>query len=128
VKPSSGKSCVSAVIDLTGEFPEAAPFLAIDYRHIPVLDLTAPSTDQLEEAVTFIDQRTENGFVYVHCKIGYSRSAAVAGAYLLAKRRAATVDEAIAHLRTIRPSIVIRPEADAALRKFESARAGRDSV
>jgi protein-tyrosine phosphatase len=113
---------VSSVIDLTGEFSEAAPFLAIDYRHIPVLDLTAPSMDQLDEAVAFIDQRIHEGVVYVHCKIGYSRSAAVAGAYLLAKGLAATVEDAIEHLRNIRASIVIRPEAEAALRRFAHRR------
>jgi membrane-associated phospholipid phosphatase len=113
---------VSSVIDLTGEFSEAAPFLAIDYRHIPVLDLTAPSMDQLDEAVAFIDQRIHEGVVYVHCKIGYSRSAAVAGAYLLAKGLAATVEDAIEHLRNTRASIVIRPEAEAALRRFAHRR------
>ena len=64
-----------------------------------------------------------SGRVYVHCKIGYSRSAAVVGAWLVASGAARSADEAIARLRAARPSIVIRPEAETALRKFAGAAA-----
>ena len=110
------KQGVTTVLDLTAEFSEAAPFLRTRYRNIPILDLTAPTADQLREAVAFITEEAARGIVYVHCKIGYSRSAAVVGAYLLAAERAATADEAAAMLREARPSIVIRPEAMEALR------------
>ncbi len=56
--------------------------------------------------------------MYVHCKVGYSRSGAVAGAYLFANHEVATVEEAVAQLREVRPSIIIRPEAMEALRVF----------
>jgi protein-tyrosine phosphatase len=52
-----------------------------------------------------------------------SRSAAVAGAYLLAAQEAATVEEAVARLRKVRPSIIIRPEAMEALRGFQQSAA-----
>jgi predicted protein tyrosine phosphatase len=109
---------VTAVLDLTAEFSEAAAFRATNYRNLPILDLTGPTQDQLREAVAFLAEEAANGTVYLHCKIGYSRSAAVAGAYLLACREAATVEEAVARLREVRPSIVIRPEARAALCAF----------
>jgi protein phosphatase len=64
-------------------------------------------------------QHAAQGIVYVHCKVGYSRSAAVVGAFLLAAGHCATADEALSRLRESRPSIVIRPEAQAALRQFE---------
>lgn len=118
------RSGVAAVVDLTAEFSAPRPFLDVDYLHLPVLDLTAPSPDQLDEAVAFIADRSRRGVVYVHCKIGYSRSAAVVGAYLLASGLAATAEEAVAWLRRVRPSIVIRPEAAAALQAFEVRRAG----
>jgi protein-tyrosine phosphatase len=47
----------------------------------------------------------------VHCKIGYSRTAAVVACYLLASGKAHSADEAMQLLRKVRPSIVIRPEA-----------------
>jgi len=59
--------------------------------------------------------------VYVHCKIGYSRSAAVVGAHLLASGLTSSVAEAETCLRRARPSIVIRREAMEALRRFAPA-------
>jgi membrane-associated phospholipid phosphatase len=81
---------VTAVLDLTAEFSEAAPLLALPYKNIPVLDLTAPTHDQLAEALRFISEHATTGTVYVHCKIGYSRSAAVVAAWLLASNHAAS--------------------------------------
>jgi hypothetical protein len=115
---AAGQRGVTAVLDLTAEFSEAAPFRAARYRNLPILDLTAPTQGQLHEAAAFIAEEAARGTVYLHCKIGYSRTAAVAGAYLLASREAATAEEAVARLREVRPSIVIRPEAMEALRAF----------
>lgn len=111
---------VTAVLDLTCEFSEATPLLGVKYRNIPVLDLTSPTIEQLREAIQFITRQvTAGGTVYLHCKIGYSRSAAVVGAYLLTAGLAASAEEAVARLRSVRPSIVVRPEARAALEEWE---------
>ena len=109
---------VTAVVDLSDAFSEAAPFVNATYLHLPVLDLTAPTPAHLAEAVAFINEHSSRGTVFVHCKIGYSRSAAVVGAWLLATGRAKSVDDAIVRLRAIRPSIVIRPEVRIALAGF----------
>ena len=108
----------TAVLDLTCEFSEARPFLAVAYCSLPILDLTGPTRQQLHDAVMFITKHAGKGKVYVHCKIGYSRSAAVVGSYLLASKRVASVEEAIALMRMARPSLIIRPEALEALRVF----------
>ena len=113
---------VTAVLDLTAEFPEAGPFLKVRYRNLPILDLTAPTQQQLTEAVEFITDEASCGVVYVHCKIGYSRSAAVVAGYLLASGQAATPDAALAHLRLVRPAIVVRPEALRAVEAFAASR------
>ncbi|HEX8077296.1 MAG TPA: dual specificity protein phosphatase family protein [Chthoniobacterales bacterium] len=104
------KKGVTAVLDLTSEFSEAAPLRTVAYKNIPILDLTAPTTEQLQEAAAFIQQESETGIVYVHCKIGYSRTAAIAAAYLLRAGLAGSVSEAIERIRQARPGIVIRPE------------------
>ena len=111
---------VTAVLDLTAEFSESAPFRAVTYKNIPVLDLTAPSNERLEEMVAFIDRESKSGIVYVHCKIGYSRTALVATAWLLRSRHATSVAEAIDLVRRARPAVVMRPEVLAALRRFEA--------
>jgi membrane-associated phospholipid phosphatase len=110
---------VTAVLDLTGEFTEAAPFLSVNYLHLPVMDLTAPTPAQLDAGAEFIREQSSVGIVYVHCKIGYSRTAGVAGAYLLASGQAETAQQAIDMLRAARPSIIIRAEIRTAIRAYE---------
>lgn len=112
---------VTAVLDLTAEFSEAAPFLGVDYLNLAVLDLTAPTPAQLEEAARFIHERAEKGTVYVHCKVGYSRTAAAVGAYLLRYAVARDVDEVVKMLEAARPGIVVRPEVREALHAFTAA-------
>lgn len=112
---------VTAVLDLTSEFSETKPFLKINYRNLQILDLSAPTLDQLHEASSFIEEAHTNGIVYVHCKIGYSRSAAAVVAFLLTRNKVASVNEAIVLLRQIRPSIIIRPEVIQALHTFAAS-------
>jgi len=117
---------VTAVLDLAAELDEARAFTRLRYKSLPILDLTAPTLEQLDEGVRFIRAESRRGIVYMHCKIGYSRTAALVAAYLLASRRAGTTDEALAILRRARPSIVVRPEAELAIRRFEARlRTGR---
>ncbi|WP_197532796.1 phosphatase PAP2/dual specificity phosphatase family protein [Symmachiella macrocystis] len=116
---------VTAVVDLTVAFSEPSEFQRLDYLALPVLDLTAPTPEQLDTAVQFIELHSQRGVVYVHCNIGYSRSAAVVGAYLLHTGMARHADEAMAQLRAARPTIVIRPEAEAAIRRYHRERCGR---
>jgi protein-tyrosine phosphatase len=122
---------VVSVLDLSAEFSEAKPFRKINYRNIPVLDLTAPTQAQLAEMSKFIGNHSRNGVVYVHCKIGYSRSAAAIAAYLTMSGKVKTAEEAFAMIRRVRPSVVIRPEVLSALSEFEhrvrSSPAGADS-
>ena len=113
------RSGVASVLDLSAEFSEAKPFRKINYRNIPVLDLTAPTQAQLAEMGEFISNHSRNGAVYVHCKIGYSRSAAAVAAYLIMSGTANTAKEAFAIIRRVRPSVVIRPEVISALSEFD---------
>jgi Dual specificity phosphatase, catalytic domain/PAP2 superfamily len=112
-------SGVASVLDLSAEFSEAKPLRKINYRNVPVLDLTAPTQAQLVETSQFIGNHSRNGAVYVHCKIGYSRSAAAIAAYLIISGEVKTAEEAFAMIRRVRPSVVIRPEVLSALSEFE---------
>ncbi|MEM0966043.1 MAG: dual specificity protein phosphatase family protein [Verrucomicrobiota bacterium] len=110
---------VTAILDLTAEFSEPSPLRRLNYLNLPILDLTAPSDEQIEKAIRFIDEERSKGMVYVHCKIGYSRTAAIAGCYLLHKGLAKGADEAMNFMREARPGLVIRPEAEATLRRWK---------
>ena len=109
---------VTAVLDLTAEFSESKPLRHLYYKNVPILDLTAPKPDQLEEMAYFIERESAGGIVYVHCKLGYSRTAAVAAAYLLRSGQAASLPEAIEWVRRVRPRVVLRPEIIEALQEF----------
>jgi 1-acyl-sn-glycerol-3-phosphate acyltransferase/membrane-associated phospholipid phosphatase/predicted protein tyrosine phosphatase len=108
---------VVAVVDLTPDFNETPIFMHLPYLNVPTLDLTAPDPASLQRAVQFVTAHAQRGIVYVHCKVGYSRSAAAVGAYLLASGHARTVDEALAMIRRARPQVVIRPEIIACLHR-----------
>jgi protein-tyrosine phosphatase/membrane-associated phospholipid phosphatase len=112
---------VTAVVDLTAEFSECELFRRLAYLNVPVLDLTAPTLAQLAEIVAFIDTHARRGLVFVHCKAGYSRSAAAVGAYLMATRPVFSAADVAAILRAARPSIVVRPEITSALKRLERA-------
>jgi len=116
---------VTAVLDMTAEFSERKELLAGRYLNLAVIDLTAPTQNQLRGAAEFIEREAAVGGVYVHCKAGYSRSAAAVGAYLLASGRAKDPRECLLLLKGARPSIVVRPEILKALDEF--ARTVRDA-
>ena len=44
---------VTGVLDVTAEFSEAMPFLSTCYLNVPILDLTAPTPEQLQRCVNF---------------------------------------------------------------------------
>lgn len=98
---------VRAVLDLTAEYSESLPFLRLPYWNVPILDLTVPTQEQLDEAIAFIRQHSSRGPVYIHCALGLSRCACIAAAYLLAEGLAQTVPEAIERIRCARPEIVL---------------------
>lgn len=107
---------VNRVLDLTAEFSEPGSLVALDYLNLPVPDLTAPTPKQLAEGSAFILHALAAGqTVYVHCKVGYSRSAAIAANVLVISGHCRDIPEAFQRLRDTRPGIVIRPEIHKAL-------------
>lgn len=103
-----------AVLDLTAEYPATAG----DHKllNIPVLDLTAPSLAQLQQAVNFLKQHP---CCYVHCSLGLGRSVAVAAAYLVSQGQ--TLEQALGHLAHVRPGFRLIEASRSVLREFEKA-------
>jgi protein phosphatase len=116
---------VRAVLDLTAELDEAArssDARALSERAGPRPDRADPRADARGRRVRRAPRR-RGEVVYVHCKIGYSRSAR-SSAPADRERRAATADAAIESLRAARPTLVVRAEAREAIEV--SAAAGHD--
>jgi hypothetical protein len=96
------ESNATAVLDLAPEATETAPLRKQAYCNIPILDFTTPTLDQLRDAVAWIDQHIGEG-VYIHCALGYTRTATIAAAYLLHKGIASTPENAIETIRDRKP-------------------------
>ncbi len=114
---------IGALLSLT-ETPLPEEMLAryeLAALHIPVSDLTAPTPEQLEQALGFIDrQRALGRAVAVHCLVGEGRTGTVLAAYLI--RAGRTPDEALRELRVMRPNAVGAVEQQRALRAYAERR------
>jgi protein-tyrosine phosphatase len=118
---------IRAVLDLTAEHNEAPSLRALHYRNIAILDMTAPTVQQLQEAVRFIDEHQLLG-VYVHCALGHARSAAVLAAFLLYQGAANSVDEAIGLVKAARPGIALKRHVVDVLRAFHRRHCAAQTV
>ena len=110
---------MSRILDCTSEFSIPSSLLSLKYLNLPIPDLTAPTPSQLQQGVWFIQEALAAGeTVYVHCKVGYSRSGTVVGAALLATGLCPTAEQTMEWLETKRPGMILRPEARQAIRSF----------
>lgn len=106
--PSAGDLAaagIQSVVDLTAELPLDSR--GRTYHNVPVLDLTLPTEAQLVAAARAIEAALIGGPTLVCCALGYSRSALACAAWLLLGGHAGSVEEALARLRQIRPSVVL---------------------
>ncbi len=102
---------VRRVLDLTGEFEETEALRTLEYQNIPVLDLIPPSDEQIDQALEWLQRTSGNGPVYIHCALGFSRSAIVTAAWLIRSGRTSSIDAALEKLRAAQPRLVVREEA-----------------
>lgn len=109
---------VHAVLDLTCEFNEALFLRALNYRSIPVLDMGAPTLQQLREGADFIQHNAKDGVVYVHCALGHGRSALFIAAYLIETGLAQDAQEAVELVSQKRANVKVSRDQLALLQQF----------
>ena len=91
----------------------------IDYMHLQVEDFGAPTIEELDQAVDFIDQQIGKGrAAMVHCAAGKGRTGAVIAAYLV-KKQNLTAKQAIIKLRGMRPGSVQSVSQETAVSMYE---------
>lgn len=109
-----------AVLDLAPEIAETRALVTGSrYLHLPVLDRTAPSARQLDEAVRFIQAERKKRRVFVHCSLRLSRGSVAVAAYLV--QGGMHSKEALALIRGLFPASVIRTEMKQVLKVYEKS-------
>ena len=102
-----------AVVDASCEHRRRGS--AARFQRVPLLDLTAPTPDDLQAIARLIDQQRRHGPVLVCCGLGLGRSVLLVAAWLLSTGRAANPDHAMRLIRRTRPGAVLPADGRAAL-------------
>ena len=98
-----------AVLDVCAEYPR--PRYRGSYRVLPLLDMVAPSENDLVQAASLLETlRRQHGKVLTCCALGYGRSAAVVLTWLLVYGGCRDLAQATAELKQARPQMVLPPE------------------
>ena len=98
-----------AVLDVCAEYPR--PRYRGSYRVLPLLDMVAPSENDLVQAASLLETlRRQHGKVLTCCALGYGRSAAVVLTWLLVYGDCRDLAQATAELKQARPQMVLPPE------------------
>jgi hypothetical protein len=114
---------IRALLSLT-EAPLPASALeaaGITGCHLPIADMTAPTPEQFDQALAFIDRQVALGrHVAVHCLVGEGRTGTVLAACLI--RGGHSAEAAISALRALRSGAIASDEQQRALRSFAARR------
>jgi len=114
---------VRAVINMCAEYPgplKKYKQLGIRQLWLPTVDHFEPSLEHLKDAVEFIaEHKALNKRVYVHCRVGHGRSAAVVFAWMLYNNPSADprrLNQKLCDLRDVRKTLWRQPN----LQRFHS--------
>jgi atypical dual specificity phosphatase len=92
--------------------------------HEPVVDMEAPTQEQLDRCISAIDRALEKKMgVAVHCTAGLGRTGVVLACHLVT--RGMSADNAIARIRRLRPGSIETDEQTIAVDEF-ARRQGTD--
>ena len=95
--------------------------------HVPIEDMTVPTTEDIEKCLRVIQKaRDSNMGIMVHCLAGKGRTGTVLALYLVSKGMPG--DDAINHIRMLRPGSVETEEQRRLIQKFAQERNARNDT
>ncbi len=111
---------IEAIVSLT-ETPLHKTLIeefGFEYKHIPVVDYSAPTQEQIEEFISFVNSLVSSKKkIVVHCDAGIGRTGTMLACYLVNKGRRAK--EAIAEVRKRRPGSIETHDQEETIIKYE---------
>ncbi|MBS4164203.1 Uncharacterized protein PRO82_001521 [Candidatus Protochlamydia amoebophila] len=118
---NSENGCIGSPV-----FPTDWAHLSIPHKQIEIFDLHPIPINELNEGVNFIHEQLQQRHVYVHCKVGRSRSAMMIIGYimkycqheLVLQEGTSLVQQAINFVRKSRPQIYINSVQKQALNNY----------
>ncbi len=118
---------VNTVVSLTREPMHGSTLGHCGFRslHLPVEDMTAPSPEQINRAVLYIDEYIKQGGVVVHCMAGIGRTGTVLAGYLV--WQGSTPEAAIEEIRVNRPGSVETFDQESSIFRFAESLSRHDA-
>jgi atypical dual specificity phosphatase len=113
------KQGIRAIVSLCHRVPhpELLQKYQMMHKHIIIPDFSAPTPEQIDKGVLFIEKRIAHSEpVVVHCRAGYGRTGTLLACYLV--HRGMPAPQAISEVRRARPGSVEIREQERAIHEY----------